>query len=81
MFMHILMTLNKLNNVHSSVVCSENAYLSQIKLLWASWVQQLRVGAGHFVGLGHVITHLKMWQIVFGKRSEILLKQMPCWTN
>ena len=37
MLMHILiMTLNKLNNVHISVFCSDNACLSLIKILWAS---------------------------------------------
>ena len=45
------------NNVPISVVCSDNACLSLIKILWSSWVQQLRVGTGLMVGLCHVITH------------------------
>jgi len=53
MLMHILiMAFNKLKNVHISVFCSDNVCLSLIKILWASWVQQLRVGAGLFCGVG-----------------------------
>jgi len=48
----IIITSNKLNNVRDSVFCSYNACLSLIKILWASWVQQLRVGTGLFSGVG-----------------------------
>jgi len=40
-------SFNKLNNVHISVFCSDDAW----KILWASWVQQLRVMTGIFCGI------------------------------
>ena len=46
------MAFNKLNNVHRSVDCSNNASLSLNKILWAGWVQQLRVGTGLFNKVG-----------------------------
>jgi len=53
MFMFILtMTFKKLNNVHISVFCSDNACLRMIKIQWANWVQHLGLGAGLFSGVG-----------------------------
>jgi len=81
-YMHILiMTFNKLNDVHISVFCSDNACLSLIKILWASWVQQLMVETGLFSGVGlchHLFEDVtnSIWQPFCD-----IIKQIPCWTN
>ena len=46
------MTLNKLNNVHILVFCSDIACLRLIKIQCASWDQQLRVEIRLLFGVG-----------------------------